>query len=957
MPLQPLQERFEQREMEVSNSIKLSLAILFPLLFAGCIDENTAPVAYDDNGTLVQGKSTTIDVLRNDRDKDHDPLLVMIDTPPSHGSLSVQENGVILYQHDGSAVVSDSFTYLTYDGAAYSAPAQVQLTILAPPFFTDDTTPTPGTNQPPVAMNDQVSVAQGGSLTLHPLINDSDPEGAVLSIETLGTPRHGDVSLEPGGGLTYRHDGSDTRSDSFTYTIGDGASNTASATVSITITAPVTATNQPPGFTRQGSNTQLAIGTLYELSVEAVDPDGDELNYTVSQLPYWLYFSGDTHTLTGQPSWAELGETYPVRITVDDGDLSVENRFVISVVEQRPVTDSMAHRILLQATYGPTLEEIERVKQLGVVGWIDHQLSMRSAYTHPGDNWPSHLQRTQAIAMGAEPSKDWLGNGVFNQSTADLTVLFYQMAAWWENALGTTANGTGSDQLRQRVAYALSQLLVTSDSVPTLRFRGEALATYYDLLAAHAFGNYRTLLGEVARSPAMGVYLSHQGNKKANTATGARPDENFAREVIQLFTIGLYELNLDGSPNRDGNPNSYPDPGSNLVPTYTQNDIEEMAKIMTGWDLSGNARFGQLSSKSGDYTRPMAFHPEHHEDESASGGDGNVTVLGQTFALDSGRDGSGLDTALDILFNHPNLAPYVSRHLIQRLVTSNPSSAYLARVARVFNDNGSGVKGDLRAVVRAILLDPEARDESHLLDPAYGKAKEPLLAITQLLRAVHVSPLNGWNSQEGVAMNGVYWFRAPQQQLGQAPLRSPSVFNFYSPNHIPRDRHFVNHSLVAPELQIQTDQMLIDYNNLVFDLLNGFEKNRIIHLAEKTLAEFGASFYNHSEKILLTDFDSELTLFEQALEGDSNRDFASINDTSVDSEGDSPKANAVDALIDHLDLLLLGGQMQPEYRSAMKHYLISSAGSNQSRPFAEAYNLIRDATTMIATSSSYMIQK
>ncbi|MEW8586405.1 MAG: DUF1800 family protein [Candidatus Thiodiazotropha sp.] len=811
-------------------------------------------------------------------------------------------------------------------------------------------------NQPPIAVDDRASVAPGGRVTIDLLSNDSDPENALLSVDNLGNPQHGDVTLESNGAVIYRHDGSNTGSDGFSYSISDGSNLSAEANVSITIRAD----NQPPVFIHQGSDIQLAVDTRYELSVEAEDPDGDMLTYSVSQLPDWLDFSATTHTLTGQPTWADLGNSYPVVITVDDGELSIENRFTITLAEPRPVTDTAAHRLLLQATYGPTLDEIERVKRLGVVGWIDHQLAMRSAYSSASDGWLSHLQRTRDIAVRAEPANPWFSGGVFNQSTADRSTLDYQMAAWWENALGKPSNPNsevGSDQLRQRVAYALSQLLVASDSVPVMASRGEALAAYYDLLARHAFGNYRTLLGAIARSPAMGVYLSHQGNRKTDPSTGARPDENFAREVIQLFAIGLYELNLDGSPNRDGDSNSYPDPGSSLIPTYTQNDIEELAKVMTGWDLATNSSYGRLVKRDGDYTRPMVFHPEHHEDESASGGDGYVTVLGKRFALDSGNDRSGLDSALDLLFNHPNVAPYVSRHLIQRLVTSNPSSAYLARVAQVFNDNGSGAKGDLKAVVRAILVDPEARDGRYLIDPSHGKAKEPLLAFTHLLRALHTTPLAGWISQGGETMNGVYWFRAPQNRFGQGPLRSPTVFNFYSPNHIPRDNRFISHGLVAPELQIQTDQMLIEYNNLIFSTLNGFEKNRVIHLDGDTLTEFGASFDSGSEKILLTSFDTELAIFEQALEGDRNKDFASIDDTSVDSEGDTPKANAIDALLDHLDLLLLGGQMSSEYRSALKHYLLVSTGTNQGSPLAEAHSLIRDAVTMIVTSSSYMIQK
>ncbi|MES9990945.1 MAG: DUF1800 family protein [Candidatus Thiodiazotropha sp.] len=938
----------------MSNPLKQLLPILLPLVLSGCLDENSAPVATGDSVTLNQGKSTTIDVLQNDKDEDHDPLVVVVETPPSHGTLIIQDDGLVIYQHDGSANGFDSFTYVTYDGAAYSEPAQVQLTILVPATTEEETNVV--INQPPVAVDDQATVAMGSRITLDLLNNDFDPENGSLRIDNLGNPTHGQVILAPNGDVTYQHDGSDSSSDRFRYTISNASNLSAAANVTITITRE----NRAPSFTHQPHDIQLPVDTLYEFSVVAEDPDGDSLNFTVSQLPYWLDFSTATHTLTGQASWTELGNRYPIVITVDDGELSNDIQFTITVVEPRPVTDTATHRLLLQTTYGPTLGDIERVKQLGVVAWIDSQLSMKSAYSNANDGWLSHLQRTQEIATQAEPDNDWFAAGVFNQSTADGSALDYQMAAWWENALGQPSDPNsevGSDQLRQRVAYALSQLLVTSNSVPVLTNRGEALAAYYDLLAKHAFGNYRTLLGEVARSPAMGVYLSHQGNRKANPSTGTRPDENFAREVIQLFSIGLYELNLDGSPNLDGDSNSYPDPGNSLVPTYEQNDIEELAKVMTGWDLAGNSSFGRLSNKDGDYTQPMVFHPEYHEDELADAGDGYVTLFGHRFALNSGSDQSGLDTALDLLFNHPNVAPYVSRHLIQRLVTSNPSSAYLARVSRVFNNNGNGVKGDLKAVVRAILLDPEARDDRHLIDPSYGKAKEPVLAYTHLLRALNTTPLDGWISQSGVAMHGVYWFRSPQNSLGQAALRSPSVFNFYSPNHIPRDDRFVDYNLVAPELQIQTDQMLIDYSNLIYKTLDRLEKNRIIYLDGKTLAEFGASHNYYTEKIFLTNFDKELTIFEQALEGDSNRDFASIDDSSVDSDGDTPKANAIDALLTHLDLLLLGGQMSTEYKSALKHYLLLSAGTNQSNPFAEVRSLVRDAVTMIVTSSSYMIQK
>ena len=380
----------------------------------------------------------------------------------------------------------------------------------------------------------------------------------------------------------------------------------------------------------------------------------------------------------------------------------------IHVIENNSSDNPQDHfRLLTQTTFGPDRASLDQVDKLGVEGWIDHQLNMGSAYDSTSDNWPTHLERTIEISQQAEPNVGWYdadddGTTYFNEANGDIQVTLYQMAAWWDNVLGNPKYpALGQDQLRQRVAYALSQLLVTSNSAFPLNRRGEGLAYYYDLLAKHAFGNYRDLLSDVARSPTMGAYLSHQGNRKASQSEGTRPDENFAREVMQLFTIGLYELNLDGSPNRDGNLNTYPDSGSDLVPTYTQQDIEELAKVCTGWDLVGNKKYGRLISTDGDFTQAMEFNPEFHEDEADdyyTNQDGKVTILGKTIALnatDRLGNASGLDAALDVLFAHDNIAPYVSKHLIKSFVTSNPSSEYIADVATVFNDDGNGTKGNL----------------------------------------------------------------------------------------------------------------------------------------------------------------------------------------------------------------------------------------------------------------------
>lgn len=499
--------------------------------------------------------------------------------------------------------------------------------------------------------------------------------------------------------------------------------------------------------------------------------------------------------------------------------------------------------------------------------------------------------------------------------------------------------------------------MVVSKSTSPLDRRAEGLAFYYDLLANNAFGNYRTLLGEIARSPTMGIFLSHQGNRKANLIESTSPDENFARELIQLFTIGLHELNIDGSPNRDANTTTYPDAGSNVVPTYKQDDITEMAKVMTGWDLVSNSSYGKSSTRQGDYTTFMEFTASEHESLGDKPDGISVTVIGQTVVLTSGADGSGLDSALDALFQHDNIGPFISRHLIKHFVTSNPSSGYVARVATVFNNNGSGVKGDLKAVVRAILLDDEARNEANIQTSSFGKAKEPILALTQFLRAFKVRPLDGWISKDDTTVvNGVYWYRNPQKQYGHAPMRSPSVFNFYSPGFIPSDSYFAQNKLVAPELQIQTDQILVEMNNRLLTIINGYEKTRIITQLERSVAEHAATKQFFSENLFLFDFDEELAIYEQALDGDTNGDFANMELTNSDGQR-YKKEGAIDALLEHLNQLLLGGTMTTKYRAAFKHYLMNASGSRNSNDAKEAWINIKDAVRFIVTSNAFMIQK
>ena len=640
----------------------------------------------------------------------------------------------------------------------------------------------------------------------------------------------------------------------------------------------------------------------------------------------------------------------------------------IHVIENNFSDNPQDHfRLLTQTTFGPDRASLDQVDKLGVEGWIDHQLNMGSAYDSTSDNWPTHLERTIEIAQQAEPNVGWYdadddGTTYFNEANGDIQVTLYQMAAWWDNVLGNPKYpALGQDQLRQRVAYALSQLLVTSNSAFPLNRRGEGLAYYYDLLAKHAFGNYRDLLSDVARSPTMGAYLSHQGNRKASQSEGTRPDENFAREVMQLFTIGLYELNLDGSPNRDGNLNTYPDSGSDLVPTYTQQDIEELAKVFTGWDLVGNKKYGRLVNTDGDFTQAMEFNPEFHEDEADdyyTNQDGKVTILGKTIALnatDRLGNASGLDAALDVLFAHDNIAPYVSKHLIKSFVTSNPSSEYIADVATVFNDDGNGTKGNLKSVVRAILTHQQARDTGVKNDPAFGKIKEPLLMATHLLRATDTQPLDGWTSHGGVSMNDVYWLPRPEKFFGYAPMRSPSVFNFFSPDFVPSDETFASNNWVAPELQAQTDQTLANMNNFTKNVLHSYEQNRIE--MSSTLTAFGNSKTRNNSPLLLLNFDKELELMRKAIYGNSGN-FSEQTGLNLKEKlanwSDDKKQAAIKALLDHLEGVLLGESMTNEMREAFEAFLGDYTFGSSEKEIV--LNMIKDSYRFLVTSAHFMVQ-
>jgi uncharacterized protein (DUF1800 family) len=416
----------------------------------------------------------------------------------------------------------------------------------------------------------------------------------------------------------------------------------------------------------------------------------------------------------------------------------------------------------------------------GYAGWITAQLA-----TQPTASHRAYIDlRTQQIVT-ADP-KAQVQQAQF-------------LETWWRQA------ATGPDELRQRVAFALSQVFVISMQDNTVGRNIRGVADYYDLLTANAFGNYRTLLEKVTLHPQMGIYLTSLANQKENAATGLLPDENYAREVMQLFSIGLYKLNPDGTPIKD--------PGGNPVPTYSHDDIAGLAKVFTGlsWfspSPSNTTFFGGGADPNRDW-QPMSFYPSFHSISAKS-------FLGVTVPAAAVPDIAGdLKIALDTIFNHPNVGPFIATRLIQQLVTSNPSPAYVGRVAAVFNNNGAGVRGDLGATVRAVLLDTEARDSGALTSASFGKLREPVIRLANWMRAFGATS----QAQADPAQGGAGWLMFqtddPGSRLGQTPMRAPTVFNFWRPGYVPPNTQLGARALVAPEFQIVDEVQVAGYLNFM----------------------------------------------------------------------------------------------------------------------------------------------
>lgn len=519
--------------------------------------------------------------------------------------------------------------------------------------------------------------------------------------------------------------------------------------------------------------------------------------YAWAEAGFAIYFPGPQSTVSGGTFSFRFYAPTQTYLAIQDGkvyalgpatgnvltQLGTLGDFATSVFPwQLPGSDNEAARFLLQAQFSASTTEIAAVRAQGYPAWLDAQLAAPA--TTKGWDW--------LMSQGYNV-EDFLNNPIPSD---------YMM---WNQLI------TSSDTVRKRAALALSEFFVISSSGINIPSRAFAVAAWWDLLVDNAFGNFRTLLEAVTLNPAMGVYLNTRGNQKEDTRTGRLPDENYAREVMQLFTIGLYELNADGTV-KSG-------PADAPIETYDQNTITNLARVFTGWnfDTAGStAVTNPLQVRT-----PMKLTATLHSTLAAS-------FLGTTVpANTSGTE--ALRIALDTLFAHPNVGPFLARQMIQRLVTSNPSPAYVGRVAAAFNNNGSGVRGDLKAMFRAIWLDDEARDPARISDPNFGKLREPMLRLVQWARTFGATSAAGtWKIGD---------MSSESSRLGQSPMRSPTVFNYFRPGYVPPNTAFASTGLAAPELQITNESSVAGYLNFMLNTIrNGVADVSTQYLSEAPLA-------------------------------------------------------------------------------------------------------------------------
>ena len=511
------------------------------------------------------------------------------------------------------------------------------------------------------------------------------------------------------------------------------------------------------------------------------------------------------------------------------------------------ISDAEASRFLAQASMGASRAEMASVQQLGYSAWLDAQFALPQSQSRW--NW--------LFAQGFDAAANKNSEQGFD-------------AASWRKLIGSR------DTLRQRIALALSEILVVGIDGLNGGWKAFSAAHYQDILENNAFGNFRQLLEDVTLCPAMAEWLTYRGGVKANSTTGSLPDENYAREIMQLFTIGLVALNLDGTPKLTN---------GIAQNSYTQSDVMGLARVWTGWNWDTAGLTGAAALATPDF-QGRVLHQVPANCET-----GEKRFL--STVIPAGVNGvNSMHIALDALFTHSNVGPFIGKQLIQRLVTSNPSPAYVSRVASVFNRDANGVRGNLQAVIKAILLDDEARNSANISRSTFGKLREPMLRFTQWAKAFGVkSPSDAW---------AIGSTSDPSTRLGQSPLRSPTVFNFFRPGYTPPNTTTGKAGLLAPEFQIANATSLVGYVNFM----------------QKVIAK-------------------------------------GLGDVIADYSALLPIAHDANALVTEINIVLAAGQIG----SAHLNTIISALGSMPSTTPAALNNRIYAALLLVMASPEYIVQK
>lgn len=566
----------------------------------------------------------------------------------------------------------------------------------------------------------------------------------------------------------------------------------------------------------------------------------------------FLFFSSIfINTLYSQEYLDYIGAGHNLGITVTSSSNASGSDSVNTINGHGVMVDTFgASRFLAQATLGANYDEIHRTANMGVSAWMEEQFAM------PIDSMQVMMDSLFNIYNDSLVANE--------KSATTLIPTQFKEYAWWQRVM------TSDAQLRHRVAVALSELFVVSD-VSDIVLLPRAFANYYDMLQTNAFGNWRDLFRDVTLHPTMGFYLSHINNRKTDLSINRFPDENYARECMQLFAIGLYELNNDGSRKMDAN--------GNFIPTFDSNDITEVARVLTGLSFNRNVFGGGTVNDNSNYYDPMKMFETEHEQ-------GQKTILKNHVILDGQTGMEDIEDLVDILFNHPNTGPFFSKFLIQRLVTSNPSLGYVDRIASVFNDNGNGIRGDIKAVIKAILLDNEARDCSFRAHPTHGRMKEPIIKYVEQMRAFSAtSPNNTYFNITGDFT----------KLTGQRILSSPSVFNFFQSDFQPAGQ-MREMGLFAPEFQMLNAYTSIGFHNYTYKGFAGdnpFEDRLPLYIGTN------ATFDKAQGKVV-QDFSVEQSLFDN---------------------------NQTEALISRLDLILTHGDMRETTKDTIRDLITSLNGT------------------------------